>query len=264
MFPVVQVSKPADLANQSNGQLAPSVLVLTTFAGRGQGSQHALAARAWSALAAAARIECGATLTVTSTSDVYRTYEAQEALFRRRYQDSYNPLTCTLKSKMWNGVKWWQLRGVAMAAVPGTSNHGWGLAVDAALWTGSGVASITSNAKSWAWLQANAVRFGWSWEVQSEPWHIRYYAGDKVPAAVLAFENGTPIAPDAVRPVLRIGSTGPDVRDLQMLLTKHGYPLAVDGQFGSRTDTAVRKFQLAERLFVDGIVGPRTWKALEV
>jgi LAS superfamily LD-carboxypeptidase LdcB len=28
---------------------------------------------------------------------------------------------------------------------------------------------------------AEAPSLGWSWELQSEPWHIRYVAGDKTP-----------------------------------------------------------------------------------
>jgi hypothetical protein len=35
----------------------------------------------------------------------------------------------------------------------------------------------------------HAGEFGWSWELQSEPWHLRYVAGDEVPAAVIEFEE---------------------------------------------------------------------------
>lgn len=190
MFPVVAVTKPADLANQQNGRLTPCVLTPVMFAGVGHASLHPLARRAWDALLIACHKETGVSLTATSVADAYRPYGSQESLFRRRYRDSYNPLTCSTASKMWNGVKWWQLRGVAMAAVPGTSNHGWALAVDAAIWSGSGAPkSITSNRVSWAWVQAHAIEFGWSWEVQSEPWHIRYYAGDNVPKRVLEIEK---------------------------------------------------------------------------
>jgi hypothetical protein len=34
------------------------------------------------------------------------------------------------------------------------------------------------------WLLANADWFGFSWELQSEPWHLRYYVGDRVPLKV--------------------------------------------------------------------------------
>jgi hypothetical protein len=39
-----------------------------------------------------------------------------------------------------------------------------------------------------------APSLGWSWELQSEPWHIRYVAGDKVPQAVLDFEAKSNLA----------------------------------------------------------------------
>jgi murein L,D-transpeptidase YcbB/YkuD len=40
------------------------------------------------------------------------------------------------------------------------------------------------------------------------------------------------------------------------------FPLAVDGDFGDITDKAVRSYQTANGLKVDGIVGPHTWAAL--
>jgi hypothetical protein len=53
------------------------------------------------------------------------------------------------------------------------------------------------------------------------------------------------------------------VRAVQRLLRRLGYrPGPVDGRFGANTATAVRRFQRAEALRVDGIVGPRTGRAL--
>jgi peptidoglycan hydrolase-like protein with peptidoglycan-binding domain len=61
-------------------------------------------------------------------------------------------------------------------------------------------------------------------------------------------------------PVLRPGASGEVVRQLQQALKALGYdPGAVDGQFGSRTEAAVRAFQSAQGIDVDGIVGDVTW-----
>jgi nucleoid-associated protein YgaU len=81
-----------------------------------------------------------------------------------------------------------------MAAVPGTSNHGLGLAADLALRNHAGQLVGVTHFFT-AWLIANAARFGYSAEVQSEPWHWRYVAGDKIPQAVLDFEQGQSPAP---------------------------------------------------------------------
>ena len=62
---------------------------------------------------------------------------------------------------------------------------------------------------------------------------------------------------------LRLGASGDDVRYLQTLLRAVGEPLTVDGQFGPKTEQAVKDFQRIYGLAVDGVVGPKTWDALE-
>lgn len=65
--------------------------------------------------------------------------------------------------------------------------------------------------------------------------------------------------------LLRKGSKGEDVRALQILLIGRGYSCGrygSDGDFGTETDKAVRKYQAAKKLEVDGIVGPDTMGAL--
>jgi hypothetical protein len=61
---------------------------------------------------------------------------------------------------------------------------------------------------------------------------------------------------------LEIGAQGEDVAELQRRLNAAGADLYVDGDFGPVTDQAVRDFQAANRLEVDGIVGPETQAAL--
>lgn len=62
--------------------------------------------------------------------------------------------------------------------------------------------------------------------------------------------------------ILRKGSRGSTVFELQQLLAKAGFNLVSDGIFGSNTDRVVRNFQSSQGLSVDGIVGPNTWNAL--
>jgi hypothetical protein len=66
-------------------------------------------------------------------------------------------------------------------------------------------------------------------------------------------------------PQLKQGvSNRASVRKVQALLNVHlgGADLSVDGGFGPNTNSAVRRFQQARGLGVDGVVGPRTWGAL--
>ncbi|MED4163576.1 peptidoglycan-binding domain-containing protein [Halalkalibacterium halodurans] len=62
---------------------------------------------------------------------------------------------------------------------------------------------------------------------------------------------------------VRAGARGNLTRVLQALLYIRGFnPGPFDGIFGGKTESAVRAFQRANRLTVDGIVGPQTWGAL--
>ena len=58
---------------------------------------------------------------------------------------------------------------------------------------------------------------------------------------------------------IKLGSKGESVKILQKTLN-----LTVDGDFGPKTDKAVRDFQKKNKLIVDGKVGPKTWAALGI
>ena len=64
-------------------------------------------------------------------------------------------------------------------------------------------------------------------------------------------------------PVLKKKAKGAAVRALQAVLNASGFDCGeADGSFGSKTDAAVRKYQEAKGLKVDGSVGEATWTAL--
>jgi hypothetical protein len=197
MIQLIPVVMPSTLAKASNGHLNPlGQSTPVYFPGYGWGALEPTTKRCWDAFAVACLAATGKTLSVTP-GGAYRSYEAQVAAFNQRMSPTYNPLTCTTTTRTWNGKKYWLKRGFSPCATPGTSNHGWGLAVDTAIWPGAGqrLAGITSDPKVWTWVKDNAVSFGWSWEGAREgqpgfePWHLRHVTGDVIPAPVLAIEK---------------------------------------------------------------------------
>lgn len=172
---VNKVTYPAVLAGESNGELRSSILFTLDDTPDVIFVEPAM--RSWKALRAHAADD-GITLDATSLYDSYRPISVQRSTFYSRYQSE--PTGCG--SKTCGSTRWYKLCNVATAACPGTSNHGWGIAIDVANASGARL----------AWLEANVYDYGWSWELpDSEPWHIRYCDGDNIPAAVLAYEGDT-------------------------------------------------------------------------
>lgn len=256
-LPVTPVTLPAALKGRPNGGLSPQELAPC---GIGSFQMQPAAARAMQALVKAAAA-AGFKVRATGT---YRSLEAQERLFRERYTTDKLEGRPT---KTWKGQTWFQRPNVAMAAVPGTSNHGLGLAVDFAE-ERDGDPQVESVSPAFvAWLCENADDYGFSAEAQSEPWHWRFVAGDATPRALegLNAPAGTQTAqPASARPTVARGASGEAVLLLQRLLEAAGFsPRGADGKFGKYTEGAVRRFQAAKGLTVDGVAGPLTWKALE-
>ncbi|MGW1505829.1 peptidoglycan-binding protein [Streptomyces mirabilis] len=58
-------------------------------------------------------------------------------------------------------------------------------------------------------------------------------------------------------------TTGPDAAEVQCLLLRHKLsPGDVDGDFGERTETEVKRLQRQDHVPADGIVGEQTWALL--
>jgi peptidoglycan hydrolase-like protein with peptidoglycan-binding domain len=65
------------------------------------------------------------------------------------------------------------------------------------------------------------------------------------------------------KPILRRGNVGEQVMIVQTVLRDGGYYKgAIDGDFGSKTEAAVKAFQPTEDLVADGVIGNLTWRAL--
>lgn len=125
---------PQGLARFENGKIPPSAM--TPVGDTGHKLWQPAAQQLERLIADAARD--GVTIGIT---DSYRTYESQVDLAQRKGLYSQGGL----------------------AAKPGTSDHGWGLATDLAL-----------DGKAQAWMRANAGRYGFVENTPREPWHWAY------------------------------------------------------------------------------------------
>lgn len=130
-----QMPVPEELRVYGNGQIPAEAL---TSIGQGGHKLWGPAAESWKQAVQAAAAD-GVELKVT---DSYRSYAEQVDLVRR-------------KGLYENG---------GLAAVPGTSNHGWGLAVDV---------DITDPA-TLDWIRSNGYQYGFVEAVRREPWHWEY------------------------------------------------------------------------------------------
>lgn len=276
---IKKLTPPADVAGHKPGRLPESLLPKVDG-----GRLHWLAANAWKAMKAAAAAD-GIELKPTSAGDLYRSYDSQLAAFKQRYVETEIPGQST---RTFEGKKYWLKKGMAPLAAPGTSQHNSGLAVDV----------HTASGPRLQWMIANCVKFGFSWEVvPEEPWHIRYTEGDNVPEAVkvwmaanpsevcVAGATAAPAAQPAPKPavtsavpqssgeeqvkrgkanaasnpILQLGSKGAAVKTLQQLLNKAGVKCLTDGDFGSKTEMAVKEFQSKVGIEPTGVVNHKTW-----
>ena len=175
-IPLTDATKPAALSKVSNGQLPADWLRAPDGSTRDDFKAFVPVSYAIQAMHLAAADD-GITLRTTGR---YRPLARQQALFAERYKSgSANNVGCG--SKVYQGKTWYLQRSVkggclAMAAAPGTSNHGWGIADDFSEWD-EGDPSFGSSLDQvdLQWLADNARDFFFALDVRSEAWHWHWY-----------------------------------------------------------------------------------------
>jgi LAS superfamily LD-carboxypeptidase LdcB len=125
---------PTDLAAYGNGKIPAASLEKVGATGH---KLWAPAAEQLTSLIADAKRD-GVTIGIT---DSYRSYDEQVDLAKRKGLYSQGGL----------------------AAQPGTSDHGWGMATD-----------LDLNAKALSWMRANGEKYGFDENVPRETWHWTY------------------------------------------------------------------------------------------
>ena len=139
-----------------------------------------------------------------------------------------------------------------MLAVPGSSRHNLGIAIDIA----------NANGARLEWLKKNAVSFGLSWEVvPSEPLHLRYVSGDKTPERVKQWMEANGVTSNKPVTVPKIDQH----KALQQALKDKGfYDGKIDGIVGPKTKKAIKAFKVSHGLKPDFFPGPKVKELLGI
>lgn len=199
----------------------------------------------------------------------WRSLDSQVWLFTARYvQGNHSGKPgFTNDVRKWNGVVYTRKAGTAAAAVPGTSNHGGGVAVDVKTGRGPGDPASPVAVVFTGWSDPDraefltvAAEFGWADDegrAVDEFWHLTYYPDrDKhrgVPEVLPVTGRLDKTTITAWQAQLGVPATGildaPTISQVQRVLNaKNGHggfrlkrPLTVHGRADKRTWQAIQK-----------------------
>lgn len=195
----------------------------------GQGQLANDAADAWNAMDAYWAANHGVHLSCNGADSFYRPYSRQ--VYWRNY--------------------WCERGACENAAIPGTSNHGLGIAGDVPPY----VQAICD--------APECDRFGFNKRFSDAPWEDwhRKYGG--------IYDGPTPgpVHHKPRYPTLKIGDKGGAVKRAQKHLRRWNDGIARphdDGDFGKKTLKAVEQFQIVHGLEPDGVIGKSTWAQLRL
>ena len=113
-------------------------------------------------------------------------------------------------------------------------------------------------------IEAKGTQYG---VVKSKVTESKWTFWGELTAVDYGSEGGGEIVPaEQKKKTLRRGDKGEDVKELQKELISLGYALqkyGADGDFGKETEAAVKAFQTDNGMKADGVVGEKTYAALE-
>ena len=186
----------------------------------------------------------------------WRSSASQEQVFLARHEHVRIGGCCIHAGKRYKLRK-----GMAHAAPPGRSWHEGHPGFD-------NLALAADLIGDWNWSMANCHLYGLRHfgppSALKEPWH---YQPLEVPPARSQWkgEKLTVWQLPTARRTLKLGDTGDDVRLAQQIMaSKAGQPVTVDGKFGPQTEAAVVNVQRFFKLPVTKQVDPATWTVLDM
>lgn len=149
-------------------------------------------------------------------------------------------------------------------ARPGQSIHNFGLAIDYVLVNEDDTNVSWVVNKQWRRVGAIGKQLGFQWggdwtSFRDYP-HLDLQRGMSLANLRAGKLPSLPSVPS--RPYLGQGDTGADVTAMQQALNLAGFTTDVDGSFGQGTESALRAFQAANGITVDGLYGADAKRAL--
>jgi peptidoglycan hydrolase-like protein with peptidoglycan-binding domain len=263
-YPYIKLVVPSALKAHKNGQLPENLLANVKTGGR----MYAPVAEQFNKMYDAA-LAAGHKL--RNVGD-YRSFQGQLSMFMDRYTTSDTGRSPQV-TRQYEGKTWYLKPGKAPSAAPDPtglkgSNHGWGLAIDLGFDQGGKIASFALNSPSFLWMCANAPKYGFYLQTSDtkskewEAWHWQYCLGDATPdgSAPAPTPLAAPAAPSGGMEFaypgtpVKLGSKGASAMLVQAVIGAKA-----DGDFGPKSVEALKKWQAANGLKADGVVGPVTW-----
>lgn len=251
-YPCIKLVKPSAMNGMKNGQLPDSMLSRVKTGGR----MYTPVAEEFNKMYDAA-LAAGHKL--RNVGD-YRSYQSQYNMFMDRYSTTDQGRVPQV-ARQFDGKTWYLKPGKAPSAIPDPtgvkgSNHGWGLAIDLAYEDSNGRLRGMGG-PAFDWLCANGPKYGFYLQTSDrsskywEAWHWQYCLGDAKPDPNAQPDVESLPADAQGNQSLRIGARGEAVKEVQKIVGAQ----PVDGDWGPKTDAAVKAWQKEHGLEADGIWG---------